>query len=59
MHCAGCGRANPMGAPFFDREAVIRFLDDEPNVPLEQRAFCYPTWVTVLSIRVLHERYGL
>ena len=45
--------------PFFDREAVIRFLDDEPKVPIEQRAFYYPTWITMLSICVLHERYGL
>ncbi|HKE11250.1 MAG TPA: asparagine synthase (glutamine-hydrolyzing), partial [Myxococcota bacterium] len=45
--------------PFFDRKAVIRFLDDEPNVPTEQRAFYYPTWITMLSICVLHERYGM
>ena len=37
---------------------VIRFLDDEPNLPAEQRAFYYPTWITMLSICVLHEGYG-
>jgi asparagine synthase (glutamine-hydrolysing) len=45
--------------PFFDRKAVIRFLDDEPNVPPEQRAFYFPSWITMLSICVLHERYGM
>ena len=45
--------------PFFDRKAVIRFLDDEPNVPPEERAFYFPSWITMLSICVLHERYGM
>jgi asparagine synthase (glutamine-hydrolysing) len=45
--------------PFFDHKAVLRFLDDEPNVPIEERGVYYPTWITMLSICVLHERYGL
>ena len=45
--------------PFFDRKAVIRFLDDEPNVPASERAFYFPSWITMLSMCVLHERYGM
>jgi asparagine synthase (glutamine-hydrolysing) len=45
--------------PFFDRQAVIRFLDDASNLPADQLSFYYPTWITMLSICVLHERYGL
>ena len=45
--------------PFFDRSAVLRFLDSEPNIPADQRAPFFSTWILLLSICTLHQRYGM
>lgn len=45
--------------PFFDRDAVIKLLDDLPAMERSKRNSMDPILFMMASIAVLQERYGL